>query len=533
MGWIFPVEFANIVAFITTPEPQTPLLLSFRDVSEFLQALQHDLDGESRLISADPEWIPAVVKASQRGSQQLQSIADSLQDGPLPQSVIREVLNPLQRLLGDYNFFGLAVTMPNNYDRTTDFARAAAYRSGHHAIFLIPQIGSADSALQCLTPFRPISLLAEQPDSWPGILFWTRSGGAAFVSLKEAESVFKALVDASERGAPVNRSGEQLDRILNAAQPQRKSKAILHLSDLHFGSDVLSDRPSYLLTHLQSKLDSIDRIVITGDLFNNPRPGDAVAFNAFRDELRRSTKKDIIVIPGNHDSKFMGNSYRFMGRNLEQLAALEWRNIVVDDDIQCVFLCFDTSMNTDWATGRITSGQTMRIAIDFENECRSNPKLKQYHRIALIHHHPFSFEVAQHTLLQKVLGFFGYPDERFLEMLDAQQFVDWCAKREVPLILHGHKHVPKHITQKVEFDNGTQKISRVVTAIGCGTSLGAENYPMSYDILRWSPSNGCWSVSFWADDNKGSGFFPQLISVQTQNDWRDNFDVMKPIELKH
>lgn len=533
MGWRFPIEYANIVAYLTTPRLESPLFLKHHELAKFLESLQDEQADREPLISSDPNWIVSVRTMARHGLETLSRSEGAQSDKPLPKQLVNHILHRLKGMLGDYKFFGMAVGSQHSFKESESFIEKAAYSSKHHAIFLLPQFDRDSSVFECLTPFGPISLLCEQPETWPGILFWSKTGSAAFATLKEAPPLFERLLAACESADESGINLENLDRSLRDFQPEKKSKVILHLSDLHFGPDVIAERQSYLLAHLESVIKSVDRIVITGDLLNNPRDHDALAFNSFRDALKRSTNKDIIVIPGNHDSKLMGNSWKFLGKNRKQLADLEWRNLVVDDDIRCVFFCFDSSLNADWARGRITTGQTLRMATDFENERIANPALIHYHPIALIHHHPFSFETAQETKLQKALAFFGYSDERFLRMLDAQKFLVWCAKRRIPLILHGHKHVPRHINQEISFSQGKQKISREVTAIGCGSSLGAENSPMSYDILRWNPSTGRWSIAFFADTNDGSGFIEQYVALRTQETWSDNIRLLSPIRLQH
>jgi hypothetical protein len=99
-------------------------------------------------------------------------------------------------------------------------------------------------------------------------------------------------------------------------------------------------------------------------------------------------------------------------------------------------------------------------------------------------------------------------------MDDAEEFLSWCAARNIPLILHGHKHVQRHAQQYVIYGNEqVGRRSREIAAIGCGTSLGAEGMALSYNIITWDAASGQWGVSFYADPGDGSGFSRQMVAL--------------------
>jgi hypothetical protein len=60
----------------------------------------------------------------------------------------------------------------------------------------------------------------------------------------------------------------------------------------------------------------------------------------------------------------------------------------------------------------------------------------------------------------------GITDEYFLKMDDAESFLGWCANRNISLILHGHKHVPRYREELVRRTDGN---STLITTVGCGT----------------------------------------------------------------
>jgi 3',5'-cyclic AMP phosphodiesterase CpdA len=250
----------------------------------------------------------------------------------------------------------------------------------------------------------------------------------------------------------------------------------------------------------------VNRVVVTGDLFNNPKREDAIAFRNFRASLSRLTGKDVVVIPGNHDQKWLGN----VGSPLKELANLEWSSLVIDHEMQCALFCFDSSRDANLAKGRVSREQMMEIATDFETKCVGDPNIRDYLRVSLIHHHPFSFETGRETIVQRALQAVGLTDEYFLRMDDADAFIDWCVRKNIPLILHGHKHVQRHVRKHY------WNLKHVeITSVGCGTSLGAEGKALSYNILTWDPTSKSWAVSFYSDPGDGSGFIRQQISLHT------------------
>jgi hypothetical protein len=227
--------------------------------------------------------------------------------------------------------------------------------------------------------------------------------------------------------------------------------------------------------------------------------------------LRGLTGKDPILVPGNHDQRKFGNSFRGIGREFAKLADLEWGKVVVDEEIGCIFLCFNSSEGGDWARGRISSDQLRDVATEYESRKLINPKSGDYRKIAVTHHHPFPFMEHKEKPIQRArLRLAG--QERFIRMENAEQFLTWCASRNIPLIMHGHKHVPRHVSQVINTKNAE---AREVTAVGCGASLGVGGKPLSYNLVSWVPDTGRWSVNFFSDPGDGRGFEEDYMVLHT------------------
>lgn len=301
MGWIFPLKSSNIVAFITHPGRTAPPRLSRAELRTFLESFRNmplyereQQPWQPRLISSRPDWIEQVQGAAGKAVEDVNSLTGDWWE-LLDSTAIDRALGDLRGLLGDFELFGLAVRKEPAPELTA-LVQEAAYASGGHAIYLVPD--EISQSFDLLDPFPAIALLAEQPDKWPGILFWSRRGTAAFCSLDEARVVHARLFEVFRH--PTAHLGATIDQILEDSKSRSSSKRLLHLSDLHFGTEAASANEAYLSAGLASLIPEVDRVIITGDLMQNPARRDALAFRNFRASLVRSGK-DPVIIPGNHD----------------------------------------------------------------------------------------------------------------------------------------------------------------------------------------------------------------------------------------
>lgn len=514
MGWIFPIECSNVVAFLTAPDHTVAPRLTRGELSAFLHALrqmprfeQEQQPWQPRFISARPNWLERIERAAAAASSYVDSLATNWDEWLEPAAIDR-ALGDLKTLLGDYELFALAARREPNPELNA-FVQEAAYASGGHAIYLVSD--EITTSFDVLDPFPAIALLAEQPDKWPGVLFWSRRGVAAFCSLRDARVVHNKMLAVFQR--PSSQISAAVDRILDEHRSTSSSKQLLHLSDLHFGTTTALRNQAYLLATLAKVIPRVDRVVVTGDLMENPREQDALTYKNFQASLVRMGKEPV-RIPGNHDQKWLGN----FGSSLKEMAGIEWSKLVVDDDLGCIFLGFDSARDARFATGKVASDQLLEVAALLDTRCVASPELEDYLKVALVHHHPFSFETKAETLIQRGLKYIGLSDESFLRFHDAEKFVKWCALRGVPLILHGHKHVQRYVKHWESDGKGGQF---EVAAVGCGTSLGAEDQPLSYNVVAWEPHSRQWAASFFSDPGDGSGFTRQHVSVQAANKPRE------------
>lgn len=193
-----------------------------------------------------------------------------------------------------------------------------------------------------------------------------------------------------------------------------------------------------------------------------------------------------------------------MREGASQVASLGLPRLVVSDDLQAVFFCFNSNELGDWARGGVSAEQRKQMAIDYEAEERERDDVSKFFRIALVHHHPLKYGAAPAALYERLIAKLARNDDVFTEFENADEFLRWCARREIPLVLHGHKHVPHVARTSVE--------SQEITVIGCGSTTGVDGRPMCYDIVTFDPTSKRSSVKFFFDPYSDGGKF-ELQSV--------------------
>lgn len=502
MGYRFNLHHGNIVVYLTTPATEPPRVESSR-LEEFLLVVQQGLDRPwregGRILTRDESW-PDRLRLEARKS--LDTLSRVKPERVIAADLVAHVLEPLRVLLSQFRLYALPLwTGFNHSDHLMIRSEGLAF-GAENALVLFPDDGLTPGRSSDLDTLPAFDLALQNRHEWPGMLLWTDRGSAAFVPRGRIDDAVENCARALRRHDDVLLSKVISDLASAAGQKPRR---ILHLSDLHFGSEHAAINAPFLQAELHDAVRTVDRVVVTGDLFDNPTDRDLADYQRFSQELHRTSGQEPICIPGNHDVRWLGN----LASNSAKIAALPWSSHVIDDGTSTVFLGFNSAESGNWARGEVGQNQMQRIAAEHRNAIAIRPELHGYLTIALVHHHPYSFETTPATLVQRVLTRFGLSDESFMRMVDADKFLDWCARWGVSAVLHGHKHVPRYEVRTICPEGGSP---HVLPAVGCGSSLGAEGGPMSYGVLSWSESRRRWSTSFF--ESRGGGpFIPQLITV--------------------
>ena|ERR1022692_957511 len=512
MGVRFDLSSTNVVAYLTSPRGTETPRITLDQIRAFLNSLAEDADyARPRIISCNQEWI-LDIKRTARNSLNLlnERRAEIRFDEVVPSAMLREVLEPLTMVFGLYDIYILPVGSWRDSDVLDRFAQEAARIPGHGILVLIPDYYDPDQNVQVLDPSLGTTEAIRNRGAWPGAIFMLRSGEATFLLIDEAHhrvvelaNIMHDVVDQARIRevvmAPARRVGD------------RSPRRLLHLSDLHLGTSRAANTEIYVQTALRAHLATVNQIVITGDLFDQPKRRHAQQYRNFAHQLHLLTGKAPIVIPGNHDQRIFGNAILGIGRRLRQLTDLSWREVVVDSEARIAFFCFDSSRTGDLARGCVDQDQLLKMATEYEVS-NANQALDGYLKVALVHHHPYPYVPDKETPIIDPRGWVGR--ESFIEFRDSGRFLSWCASRGVGLILHGHKHIPRLIVDQVLDESSDGAAYRQLTTVGCGSTLGANGSAMSFNIIEWDPESSSWSTQFMIDRGDGSGFRSAALQSQ-------------------
>lgn len=501
MGAIFKLEHANIMAYVTSRSYGPPRVLR-QHLGEFLDVLAYEAERYLIPERGFEPWPTEIAAIAQRASSRLRETPDTPEAHVVPPPTVGRLLEDLRAEFADYPLYALAVGAGEQLQQVArELARAPLYGQ---LLVLIPEYGATERNFEVLDPVPSFSAALHAAPDWPGFLFWTQSGATAFARLNEAEDLARRLRDAVHDGRrprpfPPFPTTSGFDYVLRdwTQRNQRRYRRLLHLSDLHFGTTDATENQALLDAELRDIVQSVDRVVITGDLFDTPNKKYATLFNNFKNSVTHlAGGREPICVTGNHDQRIFG----LFGNYYEQVAQIGSRKIVVDDQCETIFICFNSSEKGRWARGRITKSQFRQLGGDYRTLMAARPELKKYLSIVLVHHHPFSFDIPPETFLQRVLSGVGLREESFLTMVDAEDLHHWCLDWNIKTILHGHKHKARY--KEREIARGADRMH--LTAIGCGSSLGAESSPVSYNMIEWDPSTQRWIASSLASTNGGA-----------------------------
>lgn len=501
MGARFAVRHSNLIGYCTIEGRAKAPRTDRETLGTFLMSLAYGHNLISSTQGTADDWTDQVRNVAKDRLQRAQfNFGD---ESAVEPREVRAMLDPFRPYFTGYDFFALVLPQGRwDQDRESlSFFVEAAIGSQEAGLILLPEELPENGVAQFVDPFPALRELADHPVAPPWVLFWTSLGGACALPLQDARVFYRDAI------VPTLLHGRQrVDDAIRRAAERQQSKRILHLSDLHIGRSEAAQRRSWLKQHLAGVLPGIDRVVVTGDLFDTPNEEYRTSFDELRLDVERLTTKSLLVIPGNHDVRVKGNAWGPLGRRADQVIDLDWSPVEIDDDLQTVFFSFNSSEDGDAARGSVNQRQRLDRAAKFDALLVKRPELAGYFKVALVHHHPVNYAVQPTAFYERLLSPFGIGD-RLIEFENAEAFLTWCVSRGVSLVLHGHKHIP-HLTS---LTRGRQQ----TMIVGCGSSVGAEGKPMCYDIVTLDPTSGVWSVTFFHDAaGDGSGFGLQNIALK-------------------
>ncbi len=235
---------------------------------------------------------------------------------------------------------------------------------------------------------------------------------------------------------------------------------ILHLSDLHFGTELPPLIPALISS---AKTLQPDLTIISGDLTQRARA------SQFRQTVKFLTQlpAPILSVPGNHDISLYNPFERLLfpfwkyQHWIGKRTANEWKN----DEIAILGLNSVTPFKG--MGGFITDKQLNNVATFFEN---------QPHKIKMV--------VMHHNLIQS---------ERHRIINDADKILSVFGAAGVNLVLGGHIHLPKIELLHKPYLNHALYIITAGTAISHRTSA-----PNSFNVIDLSQNTFTLSVYNYA-----------------------------------
>jgi 3',5'-cyclic AMP phosphodiesterase CpdA len=259
---------------------------------------------------------------------------------------------------------------------------------------------------------------------------------------------------------------------------------ILHLSDIHYGNDFIpwailhgrgfSKRPSDSLRRgLEDSVRQLkpDFVIISGDFVNKPG---SKWFSESAQYLRDiftncgiDIRKQVLIVPGNHDVSFWGKKsedtvrltkYQAFVAQLYEDANLEPRQprfVKRVDDHNLIFLMLDTTLRS---LVPVAEGEIGDTQLTWARE-----KLKELSLQLGAHYHKYAKVAVMHHHCVPIPGD-STRKERNMQLLDAAGIMSLLKDQQFDLVLHGHKHVP-HISKVLREDGGG------LTVVGAGTTL--------------------------------------------------------------
>lgn len=288
---------------------------------------------------------------------------------------------------------------------------------------------------------------------------------------------------------------------------------ILHISDLHFGRRFDEDSWKGLCNLAATKLNP-DLVLITGDLVDSPhRFSMARALKAVG-EMKQALKCDVVVVPGNHDTRFLG------------LVPVKWANpfllLAAAAAAWAVFFLAPGRLAPPWVWLAAAAGLTTLFAlrlffVDFSKKFKDYlAPDNRYHRPGLVD--IYAFDSASHALLGArgripkrqfvdaqgnrikpraadapaadgggAAGQEAYPiailhhhplpipyddaHEPLMVVDNAGSFLSEVSKLGVRLVLHGHKH-HRHFSRTTINAGGKREHEVAVLSTGTPTRRG-------------------------------------------------------------
>lgn len=303
---------------------------------------------------------------------------------------------------------------------------------------------------------------------------------------------------------------------------------LVHISDLHFGWRTLDVQ---LLIQLRQLIKEIGPqfLIVSGDVANNPRRRSMRRARRFIAKLAddcRIPEKRVVVIPGNHDYKIMGNVglrrltrvpfemyfRRSCGSKITEADDIPlssgttaemgwWKRLLIDAgltlnavwpwgkalrdslDIRyspehgiAIFAFNSTPLFQMFglATGKVGGDQISRAASYI---VENYEQLESALKLAVVHHHPVPIAYVSTHLKDRI-------QESFMVFFNAGTFLRELGRPGVDVVLHGHKHFAGFTRVTYDLPESGRRQMNVLAAGSATTRVPGDPLGNEFNVIR-------------------------------------------------
>lgn len=260
---------------------------------------------------------------------------------------------------------------------------------------------------------------------------------------------------------------------------------VLHLSDLHFGTESPP-----VLAALTQKIEEIspDAVVISGDLTQRARRREFRAARKFIDAVD-AAGSCVILVPGNHDIPLLNPLARLLWPFRRYRRAIGGTAVRLTRVHKLRFITVNSVRRERHASGYITARRCQEVA-DLSRQGKDDELT------IVVTHHP--------------LGTTALSEQDADHQGDVRTCRIWHGAG-VNLILSGHVHRPFLIDATEQLLQNADEAERPLWILNAGTAVSQrvrDNYPNSFNLLRFSRSEKGRHMLMerWDYANAGKGF---------------------------
>lgn len=381
---------------------------------------------------------------------------------------IEYILKGIHRMLGNWKVNvmllpGYNKSEFNNYLTNENLLKELiSLHPEHSHLILQPKEIPNRNNVFMYNSFKYFELATNNFKDWPGLLLWNKNDAVFFplsddIKLGHKELIWIFNIIRHEKN-PI----QMLKSFKSTGDNKNRYSYILHLSDLHFGLQSTNSMKDYLIKLIKGVNKSLDDgkislTVITGDLVDSPNDSNYKIFKAFRKELAKNLNNNSVTVFGNHD--LYNKGIKMLTGDKQCLYSFNDEDkIEIIEELKIIIIKVDSNAEESgsFAEGKVGQAQLQEI----DSQLSNIEHLDEYFLLVVLHHHPIEVGIPAWRKYSFYKRLFHGIAERTLTLLDANVFMDWVNKRNISLVLHGHKHIPN-----VDNCNGAD-------IVACGSSTG-------------------------------------------------------------